>query len=193
MAPPETSPDLLAAQRGDRDALRRVVEAWWCRMRRWALIEAGDTPGAEDATQEALVRLVRHIGGWDPSRPFASWLRRLVRNACRDQHRGRAGRWHQAEELLHDLSSPRRADPDRALDLARVARRAIEGFEGLTPRQREVLVLVDLEGHTPSEAAAELGLSASAVRAHLTAARRGVRCQLADPSDQVLPLLRESS
>ena len=45
---------LKRARNGDREALRTVVEAWWPRMRRWALVATGDPVLAEDAVQEAL-------------------------------------------------------------------------------------------------------------------------------------------
>ena len=81
--------DLLRrATQGDAGALEAVARAWYGRMRRWALLEVGDRALAEDAVQEALVRLIRHIHRYDPDRPFGPWLRTVVRNCC--AHRRRA-------------------------------------------------------------------------------------------------------
>mgnify|MGYP000294612752 CR=1 FL=1 len=49
----------------------------------------------------------------------------------------------------------------------------------LPPREREVFVLVDLEGSSPKEAADVLDVAASTVRAALTLARRRLREALA--------------
>ena len=80
---------LAAARRGDRQALRTVAEQCWPLMRRWAYLELSHRQEAEDACQDALVRLMRFIGRYDPEQPFLPWLRTLVRNCCRDRRRQR--------------------------------------------------------------------------------------------------------
>ena len=176
--------DLQRAVRGDRDALKRVLAEHWPQMRRWALLRCGDRASAEDASQESVVRLLKFIQRYDPARPFGPWLKTLVHNACHDElaKRGRV------DEARNEVSVPARHVRD--FDLNRMAKRAIQAFEDLTPRQREIVTLVDLQHRSPTEVAELLGLSPGAVRAQLFTARRRVRSEL--PTAEILPLLREA-
>lgn len=183
----ETS-ELRRATRGDRAALRHVVDQWIPRIRRWAFVFCGDPTVAEDAVQESLVRLLRFISRYDPDRPFGSWLKALVRNACRDEvaRRGRT----EAREVEPTTTEPASSQRlDRALDLSMAVDQVHVAFRELAPRQREIFDLVDLQGISPSEAARELGLSPGAVRAQLAAARRALRERL---TTDLLPLLRDA-
>ncbi len=179
---------LQRAVRGDRDALREVVDQWWPQIRRWALHQCGDPAVADDAVQESLVRLIRFIGRYDTARPFGPWLKTLVRNACNDQLTKRQSR-REDPPTGHEVAPTER--PGRRLDLGRAAQLVIEQFQCLSPRQREVIDLVDLQGMTSSDAAERLGLSAEAVRSQLCDARRRVRAGLVRRTD-ILPLLREA-
>ena len=184
----DTDDDLRRATHGDRDALRRVLDTWWPRMRRWALLDSGDPNAAEDALQEAVVRVLRFVERFDAERPFGPWLRTIVRNACRDE-RARRGRSEETvEEDAHGADHP---SPEHRIDLSRAASAAVAAFAGLSPRQREIVDLVDRQGLTPIEAAAALGLSAGAVRSQLFDARRALRSRLLGLAPAA-PLLREA-
>ena len=165
----ETEPDevvLRAAVAGDRQAQGAIARLYYPRMRRWALLESGDPMSAEEAVQEALVRWVRHSGTFDLSKPFTPWLRTLVRNACRDAKRGR---WRVLEFLPWGRRAP---DIERRVALSQAANKALSAFSQLTPRQREVVDLVDLQGLSAVEAAEELGMSPATARVHLHGAHK---------------------
>ena len=53
------------ARGGDASAFERLAGAYRDRIYRWALVRTGDEDDAEDATQEALVRLHRGLGKSD--------------------------------------------------------------------------------------------------------------------------------
>ncbi|MEZ4319967.1 MAG: sigma-70 family RNA polymerase sigma factor [Myxococcota bacterium] len=177
---------LTAAVAGDRAALEAVARAWWPEVRRWCLLELGDAVAAEDASQDALVRLVRFIGQYDTERPFRPWLRHLARNACRDL-RSRTGRT--ATELERDAPDPH--DGERVLDLRRATRLAMDAFERLSPRQREVFDLCDRQDMSSREAGTTLGIEATTVRVLLHQARRVLREHLLSGSPDVADLVRE--
>lgn len=183
---------LARAVCGDRTALRAVVDAWIPQIRRWALVACGEPVAAEDAVQESLVRLIRSIHTFDPARPFAPWLKVLVFNAARkDRARGRRAELH--EQAITGQEPAAEPAPGRGMDLARASQRVREAFAHLSPRQREILVLVDLQGETPAEVAVSLGLTPGAVRGQLFQARRAVRSVLSESDlEAILPLLREA-
>ncbi len=175
-----------AAQGGDRRALDELAERWWTRIRQWAFVEIGDRAAIDDASQDALVKLLDRIDRYDASRPFAPWLRALVRNTCRDQRR-KARPTAQVAELA-DFR-----DPGRQVDLHSGAERALRAFASLTNRQRQVVELCDRQGLSPSEAAAELEIAPGTARSLLHQGRRRLRLELLAERPELLDLLRETA
>ncbi len=179
-----TSELLRLAQAGDRGALEQLARVLWPRVRRWALLETGDAAAADDACQEALVKLVRSVKVLRADQPVEGWMRTVVRNCCRDARRKaqRAPRPPAVRIATDDL--------ERAIDLVRGARSAVDAFRHLSVRQREALDLVDRLGLTPKEAAQELGVAPGTVRALLHQGRRALRESLLD-DPEIASLVRD--
>src|SRR5262249_30886313 len=79
---------IVACQRGDREALRLLFEAYKDRVysiARYSL--GGDEAVAADVTQQVFLKLMTRIGQFRGDSEFATWLYRLVINACRDEQR----------------------------------------------------------------------------------------------------------
>lgn len=76
---PET---VSAARSGDREAFRRLVEALSKDVYNMAYRVMFNAADAQDLSQEVFVTLYRHLGRYDPSRPFAPWFRRVVSNTA---------------------------------------------------------------------------------------------------------------
>lgn len=175
-----------AAQSGDNTALEQLAERWWSRMRQWAFAEFGNRPLMEDVAQDSLVKLFERIDRYDSGRPFAPWLRVLVRNCARDTLRKR----REGGKMV-ELSEHR--DPGKRIDMQTGASLAITAFSSLTRRQRQVMQLCDRQGLTPKEAAAELGITASTTRVILHDARKRLRLQMLKNHAEVFELVRETA
>ncbi len=167
---------------GDLDAL---VTRWWPLIRRWSLMELGNVALAEDASQEAVIRLLRLADTFDTDRAFEPWLRTLVRNCARDV-RKRASR-----RLKTRRREPEWPGFERRMDLGRGADLALKCFANLPERQREIIDLCHHQGLSPKQAAAELGIEPGAARVLLHRSRRALRERLAAHRDELLDLLRE--
>jgi len=74
-----------------------------------------------------------------------------------------------------ERSSGAAPDPMAELERREVQAVLLESLAALTPREREVFVLRDLEEHSTREAAVALGVGESTVRSLLTLARRRLR------------------
>jgi RNA polymerase sigma-70 factor, ECF subfamily len=172
------------ARTGDREALGALAAVVWPWVRRWAFLELRDPAMAEDGAQEALVRMIRHLGSWSPDRPFAPWLHAIVRNAARDL-RARQSDVSEADERGAENRL------DQALDLRRTAAIALAAFDRCSPRQRQLLDLCDRQGHTPIEAARILGIAPGTARALLHQGRTTIRAELMrDSGNEVLAMLK---
>ncbi|MCB9692436.1 MAG: RNA polymerase sigma factor [Alphaproteobacteria bacterium] len=167
---------LRRAVAGDRDAQGHVAACYYVRMRRWALLHTGAPEIADEVVQEALVRWVRYAHTYRIGTPLQPWMRTLVRNCARDAARPRG--------VLRFLPWVRPSrQPDREMDMARAADRVLEVMQELTPRQRDLLDLVDLQGLSAADAARALDIEPGTARVHLHEARKRVALGLPGLSD----------
>jgi len=134
---------------------------------------------ALDVAQEALLRAFRSLGRFDASRSFRNWLFQIAANEARDRYRQRtreraafqdvAGR---APSATTGSAAP---DPEAGHDRQELRADIMRSLAALSPREREVFVLRDLEELDIRETSRVLGCSSLSVRVHLSAARRKLR------------------
>jgi RNA polymerase sigma-70 factor (ECF subfamily) len=132
-----------------------------------------DMEEAKDAAQEALLKAYRHLGGYDPDRSFRNWLFEIAANAARDRLRMRGRERRLLAEYPESSAAPDhtgrgRESAEFRADLARC-------LDVLTPREREVFLLRDVEELNIRETARALGCTNLTVRVSLSAARRKIR------------------
>ena len=156
---------------GDANAFVALVTQLQPRVFRWAVALSGDVDEAEDITQEVFIRVYRAAGTFRGDGPFDAWLYRITRRVLlRMRRKKQSLPEHAGSPLEVYVTDPgARVDRHRAVELIR------EMAAELPMRQREVFVLCDLEGHTPSEAAQLIGVKDVSVRASLFKARAAIR------------------
>lgn len=163
---------VLRAQRGDRDAFTALVRAHLRAAYAVALAVVGRPADAEDVAQDAFLLAFERIDSCREPARFPGWLLQIVRNQSINWLAKRRLRDVPATEP-HTERGAESMMPDTAL-----RRRLLERLEKLTPAQREVVLLHDLDGWTHPEIAASLGISEVMSRQHLFQARRELRTQL---------------
>lgn len=145
-----------------------------------ALAHTGDPDVAEDVAQAALVRAWTALDRCvDPER-FGSWLRTIVRRTALNRHARAERRRRLREQFPLDVvfgSMSRRRDAGTADGLDRGGRLA-SALAELAERQREVLLLYDLEGRSHGEIAELMGITPATSRKHLSDARARIRARL---------------
>jgi len=129
-------------------------------------------PGtAEDLTVETFWRIYRARARFDPARSFVTWARRIASNAALDQIKA-----SRAEILLPaDLPDPRAVNPAVERDLHDQIRAA---FRRLPAKLQAVATLALIEEKPQAVIAAELGISAEAVKSRQFRAVRLLRKEL---------------
>lgn len=176
--PQITLPDdelVRAVRAGSTRAFERVVARYEAPLTAYARqILGGSHHDAEEVVQDAFVKAL-HALRRDPSREIVlkPWLYAITRNACVDRLR-RNGRAtvdiEPLEAVLHDAS----ADPTAAVERRERLQVLVGGLNELPTRQRDALVMHELEGRTHEEMAARLGVSVGASKALVCRARQGV-------------------
>ena len=175
----QNDPDLEASGRGDRQAFRRVVERHYSYAYRLAFRTLRSIPDAEDVVQETFIKVWDHLPRFDRSARFTTWMYTIVANLCIDRLRRRE-RWRSwMRPEGYDWENAK--DPVDAVqhhetqDLADIIR-SLAGK--LSPVQRIVFALRDLEDLDIAEVAAITGLSIGSVKTNLSYARRRIRTYL---------------
>lgn len=147
---------------------------------RVALSITRNAADAEDVVQETLIRAYRSIERFDGRHPRA-WLLTILRNANVNRTRRRR------PSLFADPDEGRRAieagepepsaEEEATVDLFDAA--VVAALDGLAPRFRQIVDLVDLDGLSYQEAADVLAIPIGTVMSRLHRARRRMREQLA--------------
>lgn len=170
------APVTSLAAHGDDAALARLVRDYHDRVVRFGTRVCRDAADADDAVQEAFIKLARRQDVI--THPSAlSWLFTVVRNACR--------------RLLRPFAREQRALGTRVADDGQIAsqqptaQEALERWElveqihaairALPAMYREVIVLRDLEGQSGEEACAALGIDLATMKTRLHRARARLR------------------
>ncbi len=155
-----------------RQWVREYQDQAWT-VARYILKDAGE---AEDATQEAFVKLWHNRDKIDPER-VQSWLMKVTRNGCLDRLRRRRDNVEFDESYMagEEVSGPMQ---DVATGQTREwLKRAIGS---LKEPYRSLVVLRDVNQHSYEEVASMLELNLAQVKTYLHRARKQLREQLAE-------------
>ena len=134
-----------------------------------------DAQEAEDATQDAFVKLWHNRDRIDPEK-IKPWLMKVTRNGCLDRLRRRRENVEFNESHMAGEASGPMQDV-AAGELGGWLKRSIEG---LKEPYRSLVVLRDVQQHSYEEVAGMLELSLSQVKVYLHRARKELREQLSE-------------
>lgn len=153
---------------GRADALDQVTRCYSQRLLEAARRHCRTSAEAEDAVQDALLSAAQHLGELREDKSLEGWLVRVVASACR-----RIGRGHKSSASLHDSEVELSGGTDPEAD---AARRELAGILEctlleLSPQDRSILLLAELEGYSAAEIGKELGMTDGAVRTRLSRLR----------------------
>jgi RNA polymerase sigma-70 factor (ECF subfamily) len=174
-------------EHGDVDAARvRFAELVALHQRRAARIAyqyLRDAAEADEAVQDAFVKVFAHLTSYREAWPFEVWFTKILINGCLDRRkaRQRRARWFSTADPAAVIESRpseiTASDPGpEARLLARERRARLAAAIGrLEGRQRMVFMLCHFGDCTPREVSAMTGLNESTVRVHLFRAARKLR------------------
>lgn len=137
------------------------------RLRRYARALVGDAARADDLVQDCLTRALPKLGSWKPGSDMRAWLFTIMHNQfvndCRKHKTGRG---------LADCPVQVQADDAHS----QVQMRDLQtGLQALPAAQREVLLLIGVEGLSYRQAAQVLDIPAGTVMSRLHRGREQLR------------------
>ena len=179
------NPDVLMrmVHAGSPDALDRLTRCYGERLLAAGRRYCRTRTEAEDAVQDTYVIVATRLDSFRGEGSLEGWLVRMVASACRRMARGRKN-----DPSLHlsDAEEPASSEPSpfAATCSGELGRLLQQALIELPRVDRLILLLAEADGWRAPEIAAELGLSAGAVRTRLSRLRGRMRAALS-------PALRE--
>ena len=128
-------------------------------------------PGrAEDAVQQAFLSAYKAIAEGDRDLKLKPWLYRIAHNSALNLLRQNGWNHEQLDEQFDGVLRP-----DQAVESSERVRSLVASVKRLPERQRDAIVLRELEGRSYEEIAVALGVTDGAVRQLLNRARTTLR------------------
>ena len=152
----------------------QLLETEIPRLRRYARALTRDASRADDMVQSCLLRAVAKQHLWQPGTDLRAWLFTILHNQNVNYVRRsvRQGVTVPLEDVAPALTAPSNVEASLELrDLERAIAR-------LPEEQRQVILLVGLEGMGYEEAAGVLGIPVGTVRSRLSRGRDSLRALL---------------
>lgn len=165
---------------GHTRAFDALVDRYQNRLLNFIYRTVGDRERSEDLVQEAFIRVHRHLGRFDRSKKFSTWIYTIASNLAKNELRNRSRNplvlfttitqgWEDEERPLEFEDSSMRPD-----DLFR--KRHVKGLVDATvarlpEHHREVFVLRELEGRSYEEIAEITKCNLGTVKSRLNRAR----------------------
>ena len=178
---------------GDNEAIKFLISRHVRSIYNFIYRFAGNSHDAEDITQEAFVKVWRHIAKYDPQQEFRGWLFAIARNTALDWLRKKrpltfadfeneTGENALADTLVDPALLPNelamQTDDTQAVN-------ALLG--GLSPRYREVLALRYNDQLTFDESSKKLGSPLDTVKSQSRRALIALKKLLSAPKGKIYP------
>jgi RNA polymerase sigma-70 factor (ECF subfamily) len=149
---------------------RQRLAALSPRFQRLALAWCGEESLADDLAQEALTRALARLASLKDEQALEGWAFAILANCFRDHCRRQ-----RPADRFDECIDPALRPADEQLAQQQTALRVRQAVGRLSPVQREVLMLVDLEACSYAEVAEILGIPVGTVMSRLSRARQQLK------------------
>jgi RNA polymerase sigma-70 factor (ECF subfamily) len=177
---------------GETRSFDALVDRYQARLLNFVYRIVGDRERAEDLVQEVFVRVYRHLGRFDRSKKFSTWIYTIASNLAKNELRNRSRNplvlftsmtngWEDEERPLEFEDPTSRPDD---LFRKRHVRELVESSVAQLPsHHREVFVLREIEGRSYEEIADITHCNLGTVKSRLNRARNSF-AEIIEPSLQ---------
>ena len=178
--PVEADDRLLVEQirGGDEAAFEQLVRRKTSKVYALCHRVIGNAEDAKDISQLVFLKLWENLDKYDPSYAFDTWLYRLVTNVGIDFMRNKKSRENAVNSNLRLVKTSTEAEQTVSVQRKEIDLVFQQVSSTLSPKQKTVFVMAEMEDLRSSEIAKILGCRESTVRNHLFNARKLMQQQL---------------
>lgn len=163
------------AKRRDKEVFAQLVTRYKGVVFRQAYAMLNDRMEAEDVSQEAFMKVHASFSKLGSEYAFASWLTRIVSRLCYDRLQRKKQR---EEKVIWEGSKEQPFSPANHLDTMEHKQLQLsieEALQKLSPEQKMVIILRDIQGLTYDEIADILQVPVGTIKSRLHTARLALR------------------
>lgn len=163
---------------GDADAFETLVRRKTSKVYALCYRVIGNAEDAKDISQLVFLKLWENLEKYDPAYAFDTWLYRMVTNVAIDFMRNKQSRDNAVNSNLRLVKTAADAEQNVIVQRKEVESVFNDIADVLSPKQKTIFVMNQMEDLASSEIAKILGCRESTVRNHLFNARKLMQEQL---------------
>ncbi len=162
---------------GKARPFRRLVQRYQRQAYLFAHGMVGNADDAYDLSQEAFVRVYKHLNRFDSSYPFKVWFFHILSNLCKNHLRQRKNRRAvtTSTEMTETVAAPITQRPDIIFQKTEVQQKVWEGIAELLEKFREIIILCHFQDMSYEQMAEILDIPRGSVMSRLYYARQKLR------------------
>jgi RNA polymerase sigma factor (sigma-70 family) len=171
---------------GNIDAFEELIKNYKKSAYNIALRVLRNAEDAEDASQEALIKIYKNIKNFNMQSTFKVWMYRIVVNTCLDFKRKKKIDTYSIDEGL-DLGGNKEVhrqivdnsnNPDALIDKNHTSKMVSEAVNMLEDDYKTIIILRDIQGFSYKEISEILSCNLGTVKSRLSRARKGLKDML---------------
>lgn len=170
------------SKQNDGNAFRQLVEGYQSMVYSLAYRLLCNEEEARDAVQETFIKVWINLKGFDTNRKFSTWVYAIATNLCYDKLKsGKHFSKCLPLEMLQEVISNAlisNDDVEKKMIDSELGALIATLTDELTPKQKIVFTLSDLEDLSSEEIVQITGMSASQIKSNLFLARQALRKKL---------------
>jgi RNA polymerase sigma-70 factor (ECF subfamily) len=163
---------------GDADAFEQLVRRKTSKVYALCYRIIGNAEDAKDISQLVFIKLWENLEKYDPQYAFDTWLYRMVTNVAIDFMRNKQSRENAVNSNLRLVRTSFDAEQGVIVQHKEIENVFNEVSANLSPKQKTIFIMNQMEDLPSSEIAKILGCRESTVRNHLFNARKVMQQQL---------------
>lgn len=164
---------------GRREALKVIMDRYMSMVSRTAYRIMCDRPDSEDITKEVFMKVWRNASSYDGRYSVSTWLYGITCNLCLKRlRRRRIMELFSIRPSVYESSAPAAMSPEEDFITKETWAIFCRASQKLSPRQRIVFTLLDLEGMSSEEVISITGMTTGEVKDNLNIARKKIRQEL---------------
>lgn len=162
-------------KQGNTDAFKYIVSEYQQLVYTLVFRILCNETDAEDITQETFIKIWQNIKQYKQQYKFSTWIYKITTHICYDKLRSKQNIKNE-EFAGFDVFSAE--NQEELLHNKELKKLIIKLASGLSPKQKLIFILSDIEDLNPEEIVVITGMSAAKIKSNLYLARKNIKSKI---------------